>query len=585
MKAIFDIKKIFFQSVNLIKQIDGRYIYIALVTTILSSIIPVISLKIMQQIINLIQVKIESLSSILHLIILYLLVELILIGIQFFYGYYKQKYSLKFNIKIKKLVLEKSSKLDLRSFEDSKVYDMLQRADSQSEGTILTYFDTIISTVGIFISGIGYIMVVISFKPWIILILTLFPMIEFFINNRINREEFKIVKGRTNDERKAWYNSYIITCGLNYKELKLYGLFGYFINNFITLAKKFAIQDLYIGKKRIRYMFIFTLFEQIVTGFLFAYTIYYGYLGKILIGDVVTYTRSIVSAKTQIQQAIQMIANINKSTLFISQLFEFLDLNEEFDTGVQVINEINTIEIYNLSYKYPNCNDYALKNINLTLKKGDIIAIVGKNGSGKSTFMKILLGMYDDYEGEIFINGINFRKINKKKFFKAVGALFQDFTKYEGTIRENICYSNLNKIKNDKIIKDICKKFKLDELVNNQEKNIDAQLGYWFESGKQISLGQWQKIALARCFVRDADLYFLDEPNAMLDAISEFEISELYEYLFKGKIGIIITHKFVNFINKTNRIIVFNRGEIENCGSHEHLLKKSKIYNELYHLQ
>ncbi len=585
MKTISNIKKIFIKSINLIRQVDGRYIYITLAAIIISSIIPVISLKIMQQIINIIQIKIDDLSSILKLIIWYLIVDLVLILIQFFYGYYKQKYSLKFNIKIKELVLKKSSKLDLRSFEDSKIYDMLQRADSQSEGAILTYFDTIISSVGICISSIAYIMVIISFEPLIIVFLTLFPMIEFFIGNRINREEFKIVKERTNEERKAWYNSYIITCGLNYKELKLYGLFGYFINNFIILAKRFAAQDLYIGRKRMRYLMIFSLLEQIVMGLLFSYTIYCGYLNRILIGDVVTYTRSIVSTKTQIRQIIQMLADLNKSTLFISQLFDFLDLDEEFDPDSYAVDEVKTIDIVNLSYKYPNSKEYALRNVCLSIKKGDIIAIVGKNGSGKSTLMKILLGMYGDYEGEIYINGINFRKINKRKFFKCVGALFQDFTKYEGTIRENICYSNLNESRNDIKIKDVCKKFKLDELVNNEDKNIDTQLGYWFESGKQISLGQWQKIALARCFVRDADLYFLDEPNAMLDAVSEFEIIELYENIFKGKIGIIITHKFINFINKSNKIVVLNNGEIESYGTHEDLLKKSKTYNELYNLQ
>lgn len=276
---------------------------------------------------------------------------------------------------------------------------------------------------------------------------------------------------------------------------------------------------------------------------------------------------------------------IIKSHLFIEQLFDFLGLEEESKSGSVIINKIETIETKNLSYRYSNCNNYALHDINLRIQKGDTIAIVGRNGSGKSTLMKILVGLYDDYEGEVLINGIELRKINRDEYSKHIGALFQDFTKYEGTIRENICYSNLSAIEKDEKIKKVCVDFGISEFINAQKKKLDTQLGYWFESGKQISFGQWQKIALARTFIREADVYFLDEPNAAIDAISEYEMNQLYERIFHEKIGMIIVHKFNHCSCNANKIIVLKNGKSVGYGNHKTLLEDSEEYRKLYFLQ
>ncbi|WP_423806786.1 ATP-binding cassette domain-containing protein [Peptoniphilus lacrimalis] len=240
------------------------------------------------------------------------------------------------------------------------------------------------------------------------------------------------------------------------------------------------------------------------------------------------------------------------------------------------------MSVRNVSYRYPTSDVYALKNINLEIKQGDFIAIIGRNGSGKSTLMKILLGYYDDYEGEIFVNGINLRNINHRSYLNCIGALFQDFTKYEATIRENVCYSNLDKIDDDEMIKNVCKQFGLEELIKREPKDIDTQLGFWFEDGKQISIGQWQKVALSRAFVRDADLYFLDEPNAALDPVSEYQMAQMYKEIFKNKIGIVIVHKFNHYVDKADKIVILKDGVISVVGTHNELIKNSEEYSELY---
>ena len=570
--------------IRLIRSFDAKYLYLVGFFILFSSLIPAISLKIMQKIINLIQTQIGNLRNILFFVVIYLLIDFIQIVLQAIVGYYKNRFTLNFNMDIKEKLLVKASKLRLSDFEDSEVYNMLMRAENQVDGGILGYFDTVISAIGTTITAISFVIIVFSFKLWIMPILLFIPFVRFVVSNKINKEEFNIITNRTNDERKAWYDSYIITCGMNYKELRLYNLFDYFIGQYDKLKKKFIIQDLSISKKRLKYIAILNLIEQLFIGGLFVYTIYCGYVGVILIGDVILYTRAIISSKNQIQGVVGIIASLNKSNMFINQFFDFFNLEDEHRNHGVKIRELKKIVIRNVSYKYHSSDSYALKNINLEIKQGDFIAIIGRNGSGKSTLMKILLGYYDDYEGEIFVNGINLRDVNHRSYLDCIGALFQDFTKYESTIRENICYSNLKKIDDDETIMKVCKQFGLQDMIERESETIDTQLGFWFEDGKQISIGQWQKVALSRVFVREAGLYLLDEPNAALDPISEYQMAQMYKDIFKDKMGIVIVHKFNHYVDKANKIVVLKDGIINAIGTHAELENKSEEYGELYRM-
>lgn len=211
--------------------------------------------------------------------------------------------------------------------------------------------------------------------------------------------------------------------------------------------------------------------------------------------------------------------------------------------------------------------------------------MVGKNGSGKTTLIKLLMGFYNDYEGNIYIDGIELRNINKTNYLEKISALFQDFIKYEATFRENIAYGNLNAINDDFHLYSMAQIFGIDKLVEESKEKIDGQIGCWFDNGKQISLGQWQKIALCRTFIKQADIYFLDEPNAALDAIAEYDLSGLYEKMLKNKIGIIVAHKFNNFIKKIEQIVVLDGGKVVAIGKHEELLTNNNIYKELFEIQ
>lgn len=226
-----------------------------------------------------------------------------------------------------------------------------------------------------------------------------------------------------------------------------------------------------------------------------------------------------------------------------------------------------------------------LKNVNFEFKEGNSYAIVGKNGSGKTTLAKLLMGLYDNYEGNIYVNGIELRSIHKEHYSKRIASLFQDFIKYDATFRENIAYGNLDLMDKDAELRDLSNEFRIGHIIDHSKQNLDTQLGYWFDEGKQISFGEWQKLAIARTFSKDADVIFLDEPNSALDAISDYEISQLYQKLFQDKMGIIIAHKFNNLINQVNNILVIENGRLAESGTHTDLLHQGKIYYEMYQLQ
>lgn len=465
-------------------------------------------------------------------------------------------------------------------------YDKIKLAEGANGGTLMSQFTSFTTLIGQAITSLSYIVILLHFNYIIILIIVIMPIIKFLITNLINKKQFCIIKARTNQERKAWYYSFIVTNGTHFKELKTYNLLNYFIKKYDDLYKKFNQQDAAIAKETMVKMTSLSIIEQIITGAIFAYIIYCGFVGGILLGDVVAYTRAAISNQTNIQSILQNISSIKKSNLYIGQYYSFIDLEnaKTLDEGKIIIDKIHSLKLENLSFKY-DTGGYVLKNVNFEFKEGNSYAIVGKNGSGKTTLAKLLMGLYDNYEGNIYVNGIELRSIQKEHYSKRIASLFQDFIKYDATFRENIAYGNLDLMDKDAELRDLSNEFRIGHIIDHSKQNLDTQLGYWFDEGKQISFGEWQKLAIARTFSKDADVIFLDEPNSALDAISDYEISQLYQKLFQDKMGIIIAHKFNNLINQVNNILVIENGRLAESGTHTELLHQGKIYYEMYQLQ
>lgn len=567
--------------------VDKCYIFISSVVTVIQSLFPVLSLLIMQQIINLIQQGVQDIESLIRLVVIYVSIDLFSTVISGLMNYYTTKFSLKFNLYVKKLIMQKASELSLWHYENSNTYDKIKLAEGADGGTLMMQFTSFTTLIGQAITALTYIAILLRFNYVIILIIIVTPIIKFFITNFINKKQFNIIKARTNQARKVWYYNFIVTNGTHFKELKSYNLLHYFINKYDVLFKGFNKQDAAIAKETMVKMTMLSIIEQIITGAIFTYIIYCGFIGGILLGDVVAYTRSVISNQTNIQSILQNISAIKKSNLYIGQYYSFIDLEKakELGGGEEItVDEIHNVKVENLSFKY-DTGDYVLKDLNFEFVEGNIYVIVGKNGSGKTTLAKLLMGLYDNYEGNIYINGIELRTIDKEHYIKKTASLFQDFIKYDATFRENIAYGNLDIMDEDEKLQKLSEEFRIAHVIDNSIRDLDTQLGCWFDDGKQISLGEWQKLAIARTFSKNADIIFLDEPNAALDAISDYEISCLYRKLLENKMGIIIAHKFNNLIDQVSSILVLDRGCLVESGTHIELMNQVGIYYKMYQLQ
>lgn len=584
MKEKTNIFKNLFWILGSIFKFDKRYIFVLGFSIIIAGAVPPITTLISQEIVNKIQIEAKW-ETILLFVIVYVSIDLIGSIITYIMNYYMQKVLLSYNLYFSEMILKKAEKLSLKSYEDSETYDKITMAQYQGNGKILSYLETFSGIISSAISLISFSAILLSFQAWIVICIMVIPVIKFIISRKLNIMSFKLIKNRMNDTRKSSYIQYLLTHGDFNKELKTYNLFDYFIEIYKKYIKEFNRQDIDLEKKRSLWLSCVSIVENVIDGSLFAYIAYLGLTRVILIGNVMTYMRTVSQIKEQMVVILETFSTLNKESLFIDQLIVFFNLPELDNTQKAKSGAIKQIEVRNLWYRYSGKTEYALKNINLKINSNEIIAIVGQNGSGKTTLIKILMGFYEDYEGEIFVNGINLKEIDKQHYLTQIATLFQDFVKYEATFRENVAYGNLQIKDNDSKLYEIIKLFGLEKLVADEARGLDTQIGFWFDNGKQISLGQWQKVALSRAFAKEASMYILDEPNAALDPISEYNLAQLYFKLIRGNIGIIVAHKFNNFCKQVDKIIVMKDGKIESEGMHEELIENSHLYKQLYEIQ
>lgn len=563
---------------------DKKYIYILLISVVISGILPSISTLLSQEVVNALQKKMH-IKIIFFYVILYISVDLVDTLYKYGLQYYKTRFSYGFNLHFNIKILEKASKLKLKDYEDSETYNMISRAQDEGNGKQLVYIETFMNIFSGIITMISYLLIIISFKPQLVIIIIIVPIIKYLITKKIGILSFDLLKRRTNDLRKSRYFQYLMTYGEYFKELKIFNLFSVFIEKYKFYTKKFNDENLCLERKKAVSLSIVSIIETLVDGGLFSYIVYNGYIGTILIGNVLTYMKAITQVKQQMTVVLGTFSEIYKESFFIDQIIDYFQLLETNEERKIVINSIENIKIEDLSYKYKEGQDYILKNINLEIKRNETVAFVGQNGSGKTTLIKLIMGFYDDYEGNIYINGIELKKIDQKSLIDKIATVFQDYVKYQATFRENISYGNMSVFEDDSVLYSICEELGIKRLIENSENKLDSQIGHWFDNGMQISIGQWQKVALARAFIKNAELYILDEPNSALDSIAEADMLKLYEKIIRNHMGIIVTHKFNVLVKRVDRIVVLSEGVISGIGTHESLLKLNSDYRKMYEAQ
>lgn len=400
---------------------------------------------------------------------------------------------------------------------------------------------------------------------------------------KIGKQEFEMMWRRASEERKIWYFSHLLTRDFSFKEVLVLGLKDYFLNKHRYITNHFLEENMKNLKRKTAFQILYDIVVSSIGYVIIGVAVFSAYIGKILAGNVVSCIRSIGMIQSNSQVVMQNIYGIYSCTLYMNMLFDFLaysGANREWSPAMKV-DCIEEIRMEDVSFSYDGEHN-VLDHIRLDIKKGEKIALVGPNGSGKSSLLKVIAGLYKLKEGTIYVNSLNRDDIDTKSYYNQLSILFQDYVKYELSLKENIGFGCISDIQNEKKMKDILERLSLQALKGEDGKyDLDMQLGNWFGNGRQLSQGQWQKVALARTYFKDASVYILDEPNAALDTVSEKEVFQSFFKLCEKKIGVYISHR-LNAAQMADRIIVMDHGKIVAEGKHETLMKTCEIYQKLY---
>ena len=571
------------KTIAILLRIDRKAFFLTILLSIFTGILPVITLILSQELINSL-VRMDSFySSTMRIFALYILALFTGAMLSELKGFIEGKFQFLLQYRLNYMVMEKCTDLALEDFETSEMYDKIEKITGEIAYRPFQIFLAIISLLTAAITMISSALLLIAWNPYISAVLLIVPIISLLYFLKIGQQEFETIWNRAKEERKTWYLSYLLTHDFSFKEISVLEIKNYILANYKKLSDIFIGQNINILKKKTKFNLIYEVVMQGISFLIISAAIMSAYVGEILVGNVMSYIRSVGLVQTNSQSIMANIYTIYNSSLYIEMLFDFLNYcngKKATNSSIKVKHGISNINIKHLSFAYKN-KGHTLKNININLNKGEKIALVGPNGSGKSTLIKVLLGLYETNEGEILIDGISLNDLDIKNYRSKISVLFQDFVKYELSLRENIGFGDVAEIHNDNKIKEILDKLQLDFLRQNEDYELNMQLGNWFEDGRQLSQGQWQKIALARAYFRDADVYILDEPNAALDTVSEREIFDKFFERSRGKIGIFISHR-LNAAKMADKIIVLNEGEIVGIGNHEELLENCSTYQMLY---
>ncbi|MBC1385548.1 ABC transporter ATP-binding protein [Listeria innocua] len=501
-------------------------------------------------------------------------------------GYISSRYSDILNFKFSKLQLDHINKQSLESFEDPEFYDLIQRAE-QAAGTYPFQISmTFVNVFSMLLSSISYVYILLMWKWWTIILIFIFPLISSIKMIRVSRDEYKTMYNRTHFERKSWYYANLLNKDEYIKETRLFSLEKNFLNKFVELRMTFLDENRKMYKRRSLFTFVISFVSILTTTVILVTVFFEASIGKILIGSLMTYINSISSLKSNFTNIINSFFSLHQQSLYAKNILELLNYKDGLEINLNNenakirIEKVDSIEIKNLYFKYNRTEKYALKNISFDFKKGEKYVIVGQNGSGKSTLIKILLGFYHNYEGEILINNIPLKKIDPKSYRNCITAVFQDYARYQFTVEEVVSISD-NNDKDSLKIREVTKEVEAEEFINRLPNKFVQQLGSWFPGGVQLSGGEWQKLCIARAFYKSkSSVVALDEPSSALDPISEERIFESYNALTKDKIGLFVTHRMKN-IEFDGIILVLNDGEIVESGKQNDLLMKKGLFYKL----
>jgi ATP-binding cassette subfamily B protein len=426
------------------------------------------------------------------------------------------------------------------------------------------------------------------FEPWLILLLVI-AIIPSFINEiRFSRSSYSLARSWTPERRELDYLRFIGASDVTAKEVKLFGLADFLSKRFSKLAHRYYEVNKRLAIRRSVWGSVFHLIGDLSYYGAYVLIIFRTVAGSLTLGDLTFLAGSFARLRNQLQTIFSRFSQITESALYLKDYFDFMDMESKVLPQSEIAPIPKVIErgfrFENVSFRYPGMEELVLDDISFTLRPGEKLALVGENGAGKTTLIKLLLRLYEPTEGIIHLDDIDIRNFDKLKYQELFGAIFQDFVRYYFTARENIGVGMVDAMEDTDRVVGAAERSLADEVIAALPKQYEQILGRRFAEGKELSGGQWQKIALARAYMKDAKVIILDEPTSSLDAKAEYAAFERFIDLTKEKTAVIISHRF-STVRLADRILVLKNGKILEQGSHEALLEENGLYAELFRLQ
>ena len=484
-------------------------------------------------------------------------------------------------------LMRHATSLDLVSFEDPVFYDKMERARRQTTAR-LGMLASLAGMAQQFLTLLSMLSAVVLVYPWLLLLLVVATIPVFLGETRFALLNYSMLYRYTPERRELDYLRYLGASSESAKEIKIFGLGNYLGDRSRALFDRFYAENKKLAIQRTTHGALLNLAPTGAYYIAYALILVKALKGLLSVGDLTLATGAFSRARSIMESLVSGLAGIAEQSLFIKDLFDF------FDTQAVIVSKPNALsvprpirrgfEFQNVSFSYAGSHQKVLSNVSFQFDAGEKIALVGENGAGKTTLVKLLARLYEPTEGRILLDGVDLRDYSVEELRHEIGVIFQDYMRYDMLATENIGFGRIDQAADEARIERSAEKSLAAPVIEKLPKNYRQMLGRRFEGGVDLSTGQWQKIALARAYMRDAQILILDEPTASLDARAEFEVYQRFVELTAGKMAILISHRF-STVRMADRILVLEKGFIAEQGSHRELLALGGKYAELFELQ